>query len=73
MSTRLPSLTALQMIAILQRHGFEIIRQRGSHTVMKHPDGPWTTVPVHKGRDLAKGTIRQILRDTGLSADDLRA
>ena len=39
---------------------------------MHHPDGRGTTVPVHPGRDLAKGTLRSILADTGLTVEELR-
>jgi len=39
---------------------------------MRHPDGRGTTVPVHAGRDLAKGTLRGILADTALTVDELR-
>lgn len=71
MSSALPSLTATRVIAGLKRHGFDVIRQSGSHVIMKHADGRWTTVPRHKGRDLPKGTLRQILRDTKLTIADL--
>ena len=71
MSGRLRAITASEIVSILERRGFERIRQSGSHVVMRHPDGRWTTVPMHKGRDLAKGTLRQILRDTNLTAADL--
>lgn len=70
MSRRLPALTATQMLAILRRHGFEPIRQSGSHVIMQRAERR-TTVPMHKGRDLAKGTLRQIMRDTNLTVDDL--
>ncbi len=71
MSGALPSITAARVLAILRRHGFTVIRQSGSHAVVRHADGRWTTVPMHKGRDLPKGTLRQILKDTGLTAADL--
>jgi predicted RNA binding protein YcfA (HicA-like mRNA interferase family) len=70
-SGRLRAVTASEIIAILERRGFARVRQSGSHAVMRHADGRWTTVPMHKGRDLAKGTLRQILRDTNLTASDL--
>jgi predicted RNA binding protein YcfA (HicA-like mRNA interferase family) len=70
-SPRFPSLTATRILAILRRHGFYPVRQSGSHVVVRHDDGRWTTVPIHKGRDLPKGTLRQILKDTGLTIDDL--
>ena len=69
--SRLPAVTADRVLATLCRHGFEIVRQSGSHAVVRHPDGRWTTVPMHKGRDLAKGTLRQILHDTQLAIEDL--
>ena len=39
---------------------------------MRHPDGRGTTVPVHAGRDVAKGTLRSILSDVGLTAEELQ-
>jgi predicted RNA binding protein YcfA (HicA-like mRNA interferase family) len=71
MSSKLPALTATQVLAGLRRNGFDPVRQSGSHVVVKHPDGRWTTVPLRKGRDLPKGTLRQIMRDTGLTVQDL--
>ncbi|HKC74512.1 MAG TPA: type II toxin-antitoxin system HicA family toxin [Chloroflexota bacterium] len=71
MSGTLPALRATQVLAGLRCNGFDPIRQSGSHVVVKHPDGRWTTGPLHKGRDLPKGTLRQIMRDTGLIIQDL--
>ncbi|HEY2774375.1 MAG TPA: type II toxin-antitoxin system HicA family toxin [Candidatus Binatia bacterium] len=71
MSPRLPAVTARELLAILRRHGFESVRQSGSHLVLRHADGRRTTVPVHSGKTLGRGLLRQILRDTGLTADVL--
>jgi hypothetical protein len=49
-----------------------IARVHGSHHIMRHPDGRGTTIPVHRGRDVAKGTLRNILSDIGMTIDDLR-
>lgn len=65
----LPVLSGKQVIAILERHGFEVVRQRGSHVRMKHPDGRSTTVPLHK--ELDRGTLRGILRQAQLGVEDL--
>jgi hypothetical protein len=57
------------------RHGIgevKVARISGSHRIMRHPDGRGTTVPVHAGRDVAKGTLRGILVDVGLSVEELR-
>ncbi|MGF1663182.1 MAG: type II toxin-antitoxin system HicA family toxin [Kineosporiaceae bacterium] len=66
-----PSVPGRKIVKALQAHGFEVARIAGSHHVMRHPDGRGTTVPVHGGRDVAKGTLRGILRDVGLTVDDL--
>jgi predicted RNA binding protein YcfA (HicA-like mRNA interferase family) len=63
-----PILSGKQVIEILNGNGFEAIRQRGSHVRMRHPDGRRTTVPLHK--ELDRGTLRAIIRQTGLTVDD---
>lgn len=71
MSSRLPVLTADQVPTILRRHGFTPVRQSESHIVLRHPDGRRATAPMHQGRDLGKGLLRQIMRDAGLGVSDL--
>ena len=39
---------------------------------MRHPDGRGTTVPVHPGGDLAKGTLQNILADADLTISELQ-
>ena len=73
MSPRLPALTGREVIAVLERHGFLRVRQSGSHVVLRHPDGRRVTVPVHAGRDLGRGLLRQIMRDANLTATDFTA
>lgn len=71
MSPRLPTFTGHEVIAVLERHGFATVRQSGSHIILRHADGRRTTVPVHAGRDLGRGLLRQIMRDAKLTVDDL--
>lgn len=54
----------------LESLGFNCIRQSGSHMIFHHSDGRWTTVPIHKGRDLGKGILRKILKDAKISVDE---
>jgi predicted RNA binding protein YcfA (HicA-like mRNA interferase family) len=61
-----------QVVNALEKAGFVVGRINGSHHIMRHLDGRRTTVPVHAGRDIRPGTLRNILRDTGLTIDDLR-
>jgi predicted RNA binding protein YcfA (HicA-like mRNA interferase family) len=66
-----PSLSGSAVVAALKKHGFGLDRVRGSHHVMRHADGRGTTVPVHPGRDVAKGTLRSILSDVGMTPEQL--
>lgn len=67
-----PSIRGDRLVRALERAGFKVARVKGSHRIMRHPDGRGTTVPVHAGREVAKGTLRGILADTGLTADELK-
>lgn len=67
----LPVLTAKQLLKILHHHGFETVRQRGSHMTVRHPDGRTTVVPMHAGKDIDRGTLRSIMRACKLTVDDL--
>jgi predicted RNA binding protein YcfA (HicA-like mRNA interferase family) len=71
--TRLPIVDALTMERFLLRLGFVAERQRGSHVFYRHPDGRTTTVPHHKGRDLARPLIRAILDDIRVSPEQFAA
>jgi len=61
-----PILKPHEVLAILKALGFIEVRQRGSHKQFRHPDGGGTTVPFHKGRDIAP-PLRKIARDVGMT------
>jgi predicted RNA binding protein YcfA (HicA-like mRNA interferase family) len=62
-----PVLKPSEVIAILISLGFVEVRQRGSHKQFRHPDGRCTTVPMHKGSDIAPPLLRQIAKDIGMT------
>lgn len=51
--------------------GFYLHHQVGSHAQFKNLDGRRTTVAVHSGKDISKGTLKAILRDIEVSVDEL--
>jgi predicted RNA binding protein YcfA (HicA-like mRNA interferase family) len=59
------------LIRILNRHGFEVIRVRGSHHLLRHLDGRQTVVPVHAGETIGPGLLLKILKDAELIKEDL--
>jgi predicted RNA binding protein YcfA (HicA-like mRNA interferase family) len=68
---KLPALTGDVVIRVLEKVGFQKIRQKGSHVRMKHIDGRVATIPIHKGKTLGKGLLRKILRDAELTQEEL--
>jgi predicted RNA binding protein YcfA (HicA-like mRNA interferase family) len=67
-----PSVRGERIVRALERAGFKVARVTGSRHIMRHPDGRGTTVPVHQGRDVAKGTLRGILSDVGMTIEELQ-
>jgi predicted RNA binding protein YcfA (HicA-like mRNA interferase family) len=72
MPESLPAVPAAKVVRALERAGFTVARISGSHHVMRHSDGRTVVVPVHAGRDVAKGTLRNILAIIGMDAEELR-
>ncbi len=64
--TRLPSLNGEQVVKALGKAGFQVLRQKGSHIYLKHPDGRATVVPVHKRESVGRGLLRKIIKDAEL-------
>jgi predicted RNA binding protein YcfA (HicA-like mRNA interferase family) len=62
---------AREVLAKLQRAGFVIKRQRGSHVVLRHDDGRQTYVAMHPG-DVPTGTFRAILKQAGMQEEEFR-
>lgn len=68
---KLPRLTARQIIAVLEKSGFSLSRQSGSHMIYKNASGKRATVPFHGSRVLHPKIIKSILRDAELTLSDL--
>jgi predicted RNA binding protein YcfA (HicA-like mRNA interferase family) len=71
MST-LPAVTAQRLIKVLGKLGFEVVRKKGSHHFLRHPDGRCTVVPVHRGETIGKGLLAQIIRDCETTIEELK-
>jgi predicted RNA binding protein YcfA (HicA-like mRNA interferase family) len=71
---RLPALTARDVIRALERVGFVVARQSGSHCRLVHATDPARkiTVPVHSG-DLKRGTLRAIIAQAGFTVEQFIA
>jgi predicted RNA binding protein YcfA (HicA-like mRNA interferase family) len=74
MNPRLPVISGDELIRALAKFGYEAVRQKGSHVRLRHPTDTKklpVTIPLHD--EIAFGTLRRILRDVGLTVEQLIA
>jgi len=71
LNPRLPSLTAKQVLRALNKAGFYVHHQTGSHATLKHPNHPRkrVTIPIH-ARELPRGTLIAIVKQAGMTLDE---
>jgi predicted RNA binding protein YcfA (HicA-like mRNA interferase family) len=64
-----------EVCGILERHSFSEVRRRGSHIVMQRvaEDGSTTTVPVPDHKEVKKGTLRSIIRQSGVPRSEFES
>ena len=70
--TSFPAVTGKDLVSALRRAGFSVVRSKGSHNFIRHPDGRSAVVPVHSGETLGPGLLRSILRDVKLTREQLQ-
>lgn len=68
----LPVLSGRQLVKVLCKLGFAVDRQRGSHIILRHAEPPYRRLVVPDHAEIAKGTLRSLLREAGLSVDELQ-
>ena len=69
--TKLPLLNAREMTKILQKLGFQLKRQEGSHMFFVHKDGRTTVIPNHGGEEIDRNLLNKIVKqDMGMSRDE---
>jgi predicted RNA binding protein YcfA (HicA-like mRNA interferase family) len=65
----LPILSGREVVRALAEDGWKVVRQRGSHMILVK-DGNMATLSVPDHREVAKGTLRSLIRSSGLSVDE---
>ena len=72
MSEKLPRVKADKVIKVLEKLGFTLARQSGSHKIYKNNKGIRITVPYHSGKILHPKLLKSILRDIELSIEEFK-
>jgi predicted RNA binding protein YcfA (HicA-like mRNA interferase family) len=65
----LPLLSGRKAVRVFEKLGWQVARQRGSHIIMVK-DGEMTTLSVPDHKEVAKGTLRSLIRSAGITVDE---
>jgi len=68
----LPRISGRTVVKAFGRDGWQLVRQKGSHMIMVK-DGSWVTLSVPDHREVAPGTLRSLIRASGLTPEEFLA
>jgi predicted RNA binding protein YcfA (HicA-like mRNA interferase family) len=68
----LPRVSGRDVVKALTRIGYEHDRQRGSHIILRQNQYPHRRIVVPDHKEVAKGTLRSIIRETGLTVEEFK-
>ena len=69
---QLPIISARAVVKALRKIGYEFDHQRGSHIVLRQTEPPHRRLTVPDHHEVAKGTLRAIIRQAGLTVDEFK-
>lgn len=69
----LPVVSGRDIVRALRKLGYALDHQRGSHMILRQGEEPHRRVTVPDHKEVAKGTLRAIIRETGLTVAEFNA
>lgn len=70
--SKLPVISARELLKILSKIGYSIDHQTGSHMILRNESYPYRRITVPNHKEIARGTLRAIIRQSGLTLDEFR-
>jgi len=67
---KLPLISGIEAVKALSKKGYSIDHQTGSHLILRNSEEPHRRLTVPNHRELAKGTLRAIIRQSGLTVEE---
>lgn len=67
---KLPVVSGVDVVKALAKVGYELDHQTGSHMILRRKEAPHLRITVPNHREIAKGTLRAIIRDSGLTVEE---
>lgn len=68
--SRLPVISGRDAVKAFKKVGYELDHQTGSHLILRQPAPPHRRLTVPNHKELAKGTLRSLIRESGLTVDE---
>jgi predicted RNA binding protein YcfA (HicA-like mRNA interferase family) len=70
--SQLPRVSGRRVVKALESVGYRIDRQRGSHIVVRHDNPPYRRLTIPDHAEIAKGTLRAIIRQAGMTVEEFK-
>ena len=70
--SKLPVISARELLKVLSKIGYSVDHQTGSHMILRNENYPHRRITVPNHKEIARGTLRSIIRQSGLTLDEFR-
>jgi predicted RNA binding protein YcfA (HicA-like mRNA interferase family) len=67
---KLPVVSGGDAVKAFRKAGYELDEQHGSHMILRHVDPPHRRLSIPNHKELAKGTVRALIREAGLTVEE---
>jgi predicted RNA binding protein YcfA (HicA-like mRNA interferase family) len=67
---KLPVVSGIEVVKALAKIGYEVDHQTGSHVILREKEAPHRRLTVPRHSELARGTLRAIIRQAGLTVEE---
>ncbi|MBI2335620.1 MAG: type II toxin-antitoxin system HicA family toxin [Deltaproteobacteria bacterium] len=68
--SKLPAISGEKALKAFKKMGFALDHQTGSHVILRHEKPPYRRLTIPNHKELAKGTLRSLIREAGLTVDE---
>lgn len=69
--SKLPVVSGKDLIKAFAKIGYEVDHQKGSHIILRQINTPFRRLTIPNHKEIAKGTLKAIIRESGLTVDEL--
>lgn len=66
---KLPVISGKEAVRAFERAGYVFDHQSGSHIILRHPEPPHRRLSIPNHKEIAKGTLRSLIKDAGISVE----